>query len=313
MGTPVGGGPWGGSVVVASPKGRAGHSVKAAYGLVIAGPVVSPGLAALVPDTERVPPGWPTVTLHHRQGSGAEPPTAVTTSHAVLASPAGRHLVFDRRTMTATVVAPQCPDDYVLAHPCLAGVGMVVACWLGRSALHGGAFLGTTGAWGVLGGVKAGKSTTLAALHHRGRTVLADDLLIVDAGLVLAGPRVLSLRLDAAERLAPDAARVGIGGELRARLRLRPAPVATPLSGLLLVELHEGHPHVKTAPIPPSERFDVLATHLAQRYVMPSALGLLELATVPMWRVTAPRSWSAIDRLVGAIDEIADGHGVDAA
>ena len=86
-------------------------------------------------------------------------------------------------------------------HPYLAPVALVMARWLGREGFHGGGIVAGGGVWGVLGDKTAGKSTTLAWLAREGVGVVSDDVLVIDGGTALAGPRSVDLREEAAERL----------------------------------------------------------------------------------------------------------------
>lgn len=123
--------------------------------------------------------------------------------------------------------------------------------------LHASAVQVPGGAIGVMGDVGAGKSTTVAGLAARGRTIVVDDVLPVrmdDAGAWVHGwSRPVHLLPDAAERLGlpedlprlPRADRKivlateGVGEDLRLRLLIDlrrdaalAAPVAEPLLGL---------------------------------------------------------------------------------
>ncbi len=112
----------------------------------------------------------------------------------------------------------------------------VLAHWRGDVTLHGGAFVRAGGAWGVCGDRSAGKSTTLALVAQRGVPIVADDLLVVQRGEALAGPRCVDLRGDAALRF-PTARSLGrVGGRVRHRLPTVAAPARTPLRGLFLLE-----------------------------------------------------------------------------
>jgi len=284
-----------------------------AYGLALAGPAVSPALAAVLPEAGEVPAGWPAVTVRYRIGTRTEQAAAFSGSGAVVPSAAGGHLVFERAAMEATFEVPARHDDLVLAHPCLAGVGLVAAAWLDRPALHGGAFVVGGEAWGLLGGVSAGKSTLLAALHGRGHDVLSDDLVVIEDGRALAGPRVLSLRPDAAERLGSDAAMVQVGGQPRARLRIGPAPIHAELRGLLLVDYDDDAACTGVERVPAWRCPRVLAASLAHPDVRPTASALLDLAALPVWRITGARRWSEIDRVVDAIGKVVDARRIDAA
>ncbi len=98
---------------------------------------------------------------------------------------------------------PAVPPDMVV-HPCLGAVGMLAAYARGDVYLHGGAFTTAGGTWGVLADKEGGKSTLLALLARAGVDIVADDVLIVRDGTVLAGPRAIDLRPDAGAALGVD-------------------------------------------------------------------------------------------------------------
>src|SRR6202041_3496235 len=85
-----------------------------------------------------------------------------------------------------------------LAQPHLASAAAALGIWAGCQALHGGAFVHAGRAWALVGDKGAGKSTALAQLAAAGITVLADDLVICQKGTILAGPRSVDLRPEAA-------------------------------------------------------------------------------------------------------------------
>jgi hypothetical protein len=88
-----------------------------------------------------------------------------------------------------------------LVHPVLATAGVMAARIRGEVVVHAGAFVGPGGAWVVLGDRGRGKSTFLAEQHLQGIPIVADDICVVRAGRVCAGPRGLDLRPDSAMRL----------------------------------------------------------------------------------------------------------------
>jgi hypothetical protein len=118
-----------------------------------------------------------------------------------------------------------------LVHPHLAPGAAVLARWLGRETLHAGAVLAGGGAWAMLGDRESGKSSTLDWLAAHGHPVLADDLLVLDGSDVLAGPRCIDLRADAAQRLGAGEPLGVVGTRERWRLRLGPLASSAPLRG----------------------------------------------------------------------------------
>jgi hypothetical protein len=188
---------------------------------------------------------------------------------------------------------PLVPSAADLLHPYLAPAAALVWQWAGREALHAGAVASEAGAVLVFGHKGAGKSTVLAWLAgEAGRPVVADDLAVIDAGGVLAGPRSIDLRSP------PPPSPVVIApvrdGE-RVRLSLPPAPLSTPVIGSVLLEWG---PRLELTPVPASQRIALLA---AQRTYPPLAGdpgALLELAAQPMFALRRPQQ---LDQLEGTV------------
>jgi hypothetical protein len=206
----------------------------------------------------------------------------------------GGSVALDRATLEVRIrtVAPL-SDDAVL-HPYLALPAAFAGRWLGRHSLHGGAFVHGGGAWALLGDKGGGKSSTLAALLHRGHVVLSDDVLVLDGLTVFAGPRAVDLR---GGELGGE--RLGVVGA-RERWRLQPAaaPLAVPLNGV--VHLRWGE-RLAVTPMVPAAR---LAALIAQRVFRPDgddALSLLDLAALPTWLLERPHG---VDGLEACVDQL---------
>ena len=213
---------------------------------------------------------------------------------AALPFPPFGHVTIDRASRT--VLLPDHDDLSVelVVHPLLAGVASVFAAWDGREAIHGGAVAARSGAIGVLGARRAGKSTFLAAASMAGATVLADDLMVIEDGRVHRGPRCVDLRPSGARALQAQAAAFVRG---RHRIALPPAPPELPLAGF--VSLAWGTRH-GLEPMAATERIqllhDNLVLHPPQR-----PEGLLALSQLPMWRLTRPRDVAAMRTSVEAV------------
>lgn len=247
-------------------------------------------------------PAWPLVELRHQAATVAPGSDRLTAGYALIRSLAPGHLRVERSPLAAVVVSGAVPDMGVVAHPLLARLAMVVAFWLGRPAFHGASVLASDGrAWMLLAPTQTGKTTLLQAVSARGYEVLADDLVVLDGAGVFAGPRLLSLRLDSADRLDPGLPRVTLGDEQRARLRLGAVPPQAQLGGwIMLLDA----PGVSIRPIPPSERPAALGAFTASQPSGLSAPQLLELARLPAFRLGRPRTWSALESTVGALRSI---------
>jgi hypothetical protein len=183
------------------------------------------------------------------------------------------------------------PDDGRLVHPFLATTAVIFSWWHGRHAFHGGAFADAEGrAWALLGERGTGKSTTLALLAEAGMPIVADDLLVVDAGRVYAGPRVLDLRPDAALRLGrASEAQLVRQGERR-RLGLGAAPPEPPLAGWIFLRWGQGTAVRRLGPLEWLER---ATAHL--NTVTVDSPSLLGLAGAEAWEVTRPRTLDSLE------------------
>jgi len=148
----------------------------------------------------------------------------------------GGALELDRMNRSARLTTREPISDDELAHPYLAPIAAVHSHWLGRAAFHAGGIVVAGRAWGVIGEREAGKSTLLAAVAAQGGDVLADDLLVMEAGNVFAGPRTLDLRREAAEWFGGTRALGIAGARERWRLDLAQAPASAPLGGWIVPE-----------------------------------------------------------------------------
>ncbi len=269
-----------------------------AYGLTFTGPVAALARSLLVPAPQR----WPEVELSW--GPLLLNPPAVgffAADEAVMALVSGGHAVLDRIGRVARFCKAEPPEGHQVAHPCLSTASSYFARWDGRLSFHASAVLIEGAAWGVLGSKEAGKSTTVASLAQSGYDVLSDDLLVLDGPMALAGPRIIDLRLPSAERLGPERLVVVRKGE-RHRLLLPDVPAEVPFGGFLVLAVGD-QVSVKRAPL--ADRLEILRRHLTLRQVGAPAVALLELVSLPMWRVQRSRDWShlplLLDRLVATI------------
>jgi hypothetical protein len=200
------------------------------------------------------------------------------------------------------------PEPDALVHPLGTAPLAALARWRGDVTLHAGAFATTAGAWMVAGKREAGKSTMLGMLAQRGQPIVADDMLAVLDGVAWAGPHCVDLRPDAAERLGPTRELGILGMRPRFRLSTTPAPAATPLRGLFLLDWGDD-PRVTVEPLEISERIRWLYS-LEYLGLMGAAdpRKLLELAALPSWRIARPRDWMASEDAADAILATAETH-----
>ena len=206
----------------------------------------------------------------------------------------GDRAVMRRNARTATLLTATPEDDGTLLHPFLTAAAVIFAWWDGRHAFHGGAFLDPAKrAWCLLGHRASGKSSTLAGISIAGLDVLSDDLIVIDEREVLAGPRSVDLRPDAAAALGVAARASPVRGGERLRLALPPAPAAAPLHGWLFLAWADA---VSLRRIRPSEWLDRLAQHRSTSSAYSPSL--LDLAGLPAWELRRPRTPGSLEPAV---------------
>ena len=188
-------------------------------------------------------------------------------------------------------------SDDELVHPYLGLAAAVISRWVGRESFHAGAFEAAGGAWIVAGDKGAGKSALLASLALRGQSVLADDIVVVDRGQALAGPRSIDLRADTAEALGVGENVAVAHGRERWRMALSAAEPALPILGWVFPAWAEGPPTLE--PVAPHDRLVRLAGSRVLRIATEQPELLVELAALPAWELRRGRDW---DWLPGALD-----------
>jgi hypothetical protein len=252
--------------------------VPAAYGLRIVGLGQTEALHVLGS------PAWPQVTVSHDVGELSGAGYEVTEHHAVFSIPVAEtelRLDRERREARYTTLRPLKTEEIV--HPALAPVANVFARWDGRETLHAGAFVSGDGAWALLGDRGSGKSTTLAWLASQDIPVVADDIVVLEEGAALAGPRCIDMRDDAAAHLG-----IGIPASFpreggRNRVDLPPIEARFPLRGFVYLQRGE---RTEVQRIEPAAR---LARLQPQRQVVrlhSDPLEQLDLAALPALLLT---------------------------
>ena len=241
----------------AEPSGQ-DPTALGAYGFRITG-LEDPGGHLLA-----VEPSWPTLRVEQvRAELEPTPPGTVRLdeSRAEIWITDRDRVELDRETLTLRFQTTRPLADDVVVHPYLALPASIAGHWVGRRALHGGAFLHEGMAWGLLGGKEAGKSSTLGWLLEHGHTILTDDVLVLDEARILSGPRCIDLRGDAAERFGGEDLGV-LGSRGRWRLRSGEAPASAPLAGFVYLGWGD---RIALDEVPPSERIAPLATQAVLR------------------------------------------------
>ena len=97
-----------------------------------------------------------------------------------------------------------------------------------------------TAAWGLVADRGVGKSSTLARLALDGIPIVADDLLVIDEIVALAGPRAIDLRDEPARRLGVGEPLGIVGTRSRWRFRVHAVPPSVPVRGWVFLEWGEG-------------------------------------------------------------------------
>ena len=269
--------------------------VAAAYGVRVEG-LGAPSSLAL-----RGAAAWP--AIHFRTELTDDPlarASEVREDGATIVNPAATLLV-DRERAEVRVRSASPVPEADLVHPGLWPVGAVFARWRGAETLHAGAFVpeGGTDAWAVMADSTGGKTSFLAMLALTGIEVLADDLLVIEGGDCVGGPRLLDLRPEVVERLELGA-RVTtlVRSTSRRRLSLAPCDARWPVAGFIELGWSD---RVAVERLEPAAALAALARHRRVRGLGTGFTQLLELVQRPVLRLTRPPGWAyageAIQRL----------------
>ena len=244
---------------------------------------------------------WPELRVCRKLTAPPERPERIGRWTADVELLYGDRGVMRRDTRSATLLTAAPVDDGTLVHPFLTAAAVIFAWWDGRHAFHGGAFVDSANrAWCLLGDRASGKSSMLARISLGDLDVLSDDLIVIDGGDVLAGPRCVDLRPDAAAALGVAARASPVRGGERLRLSLPPAPAAAPLHGWLFLAWADD---VSLHRLRPGAWLDRLAQHRSTSSAYSPSL--LDLAGLPAWELCRPRTPDslepAVERLLGLV------------
>jgi hypothetical protein len=198
----------------------------------------------------------------------------------------------DRRAASTTLRLPAEPVADALVHPHLASTAVVTAAWFGRQSFHAGAFVHHGGVWAVVGDREHGKSSALAWLAAAGFAVFTDDVLVVDAGRALAGPRCLDLREGAASHFGMGCDIGQVGNRRRWRVRLPGVPPELPFLGWVILSWSDD---VDVQSVPVADRLAVLLANRGLRLPEHDPRPWLGLVARPMVCLSRPRDWAAAD------------------
>jgi hypothetical protein len=283
-------------------------SGRGAYGLRIDGLPDDESVQAALVDA---PADWPAVRLRLVRDAATATPLQAPDPDAdviTLGLPPDGRAELDRHAATATLINPAPLEHDWLVHPALAFVASVFSAWLGRSAFHAGSFVVDGGAWGILGGHEAGKSSTLGWLAQAGHPILADDMLVLSGRTAFAGPRSIDLRQTTASLAAFD----GVGGEVRGgnRRRLTAAYgcAECPLRGFFVLGWSDQDGGVGVRPVESSsERLGGLIANVHQVGRI-CGTNVFDLIQLPMFAVTRPKDLSTLPATADAMVQAALGE-----
>jgi hypothetical protein len=260
------------------------------------------GVAGAADLLVEAPATWPRLTIERASG-GTRPRTEqVTRDHARVWLTGGGFATVDRAEASARLHVPEETSDGALVHPFLAPVVLVMSRWLGRETMHGGGVVLDGGVWAIVAHKTGGKSTVLATLALAGHGVASDDVLVIDDGTVLVGPRSIDLRDEAATRLEVGEPLGRVGARERWRLPLAPVPPELPLRGWISLEWGD---EIGVEFLRGADRLAALIPHRGVRLAPTAPGALLQLSGLPHIRFTRPRRWDVLPdataRLVSAI------------
>lgn len=203
----------------------------------------------------------------------------------------------ERRSKETTFVLTSTSSAEALFHPLLGFTAVVAARWRGLLSFHAGAFELCGRAWGILGDKNTGKSSLLAALSRLGNPIIADDVLILEDGCCLAGPRCVDLRTSSAPYF-PKCRSLGvIGKRERWRLRLDPVRPMVPMAGWITLEWGT----TNLAPMAWADRIDALKRNFAILLPPADPAGLLEVSAWPMLRFSRERDLEGLDHAAASL------------
>jgi hypothetical protein len=208
-------------------------------------------------------------------------------------------MLIDREARRATIRVPEPLHADHLVHPMLTWIGAVFAHWLGRLGMHGGAFAGKSGAWMVLAEKSGGKSSTMAGLYSAGFPILADDMVVIDSGMVMPAPRFVDLKEDPEPIIGRPLPHIRVNE--RRRIILPPAGPPVPLEGAVILEWGDS---VAIERVPVSMRLELIAGHRTLPETKP--LLMFEMARVPTWIVRRPFRIESLTEVIEVLADLAE-------
>ena len=237
-------------------------------------------------------PSWPELELVRTTDEEATPGgDFFSSSVARVVLQTGGEVAIEREPGRATFRTPRVLTADEVVHPYLAPVASIVAYWLERESFHAGAFVGGGRVWGLAGERESGKSSTLAWLAREGYPVVSDDMLILEGSTAFAAPRSIDLRREAAEALGVGDELGLIGARERWRLVLDQVEGPLELGGWVFLDWGE---ELEASLLSGAERVVLLTGARGIRLPPHDEGAVLELATLPAWRVRRPRGFDSL-------------------
>lgn len=238
-------------------------------------------------------PDWPPLEIERLIGAAEFRRSVVGADRAEIALVAGDRLALQRTPLRATFTTARPLSDEALIHPYLAPAAAIAGYWLGREAFHAGAFVLDGGVWAVMGDKESGKSSLLAGLERQGHGIFADDALILQGGVVFAGPRSIDLRREPATELNAGESIGVVGDRERWRLKLGQVPSTSRLRGWVFLSWGDS---LELTPASAGGRLQQLLAHRMIKGLPPPEPGLmLELSSLPALHLRRPPSWSQLE------------------
>ena len=264
-----------------------------AYGMRLVG--IAPSVELLA----RVDPDAPQLTVRRTAPNGELPADSPPLTVGLID---GGRLGVDVERGLAVYALEQdvCDDDMV--HPWLVPAVCEIAVARQCTVLHGGILEFGGAAIGIIGDRESGKSSILAqvATRHPLLTVMADDLIVIRAQKVYAGPRCIDLRPSSITAF-PQISTTPSRSATRLRLVVPSCKAAARLIGF--VELEWG-PSLAIQPVRVADRLATLLPHMSTDLSRSNVESVLDLASLPVWRLQRPRDWAVLGHSVDLLQNV---------